>query len=290
MTAEKKNTTAVAKKSNSKEIMDYLMEASQGAILDKSYGIEPAVKSMFIVLQSVTDKNGKGVLEACTPNSIKRAGMSMLLDNANPIKGQCYFIIYGGELKYMREYHVNIKLAIRDSNAKSFTPVIVYDKDEFEYIIKPSGKKVITKHIQDISNIDINKIKAAYCVIEFDDTEETDAEIMTMVQCKQSWLEGATKGEGKFHKKYTDQAVIRTLINRATKTYVRSSDDSELVKLNPQQGTIQEKETINVEYEDVSSPSDEPNIEQEKVQEQASELTKADAPEQPTMNFETPKQ
>ena len=50
-----------------------------------------------------------------------------------------------------------------------------------------------------------------------------------MAQIRNSWAMGATKGNSKAHTQFTDQMAIRTVINRACKFYINTSDDMNLL-------------------------------------------------------------
>lgn len=50
-----------------------------------------------------------------------------------------------------------------------------------------------------------------------------------MSQIKAAWRQGPTKGESPAHKNFPDQMAIKTVINRALKIDINSSDDSALL-------------------------------------------------------------
>src|SRR3990167_5548127 len=80
----------------SKNIRGYL---SKGTLhLPHDYSPENAMKSAWLVLQTVQDKDYKPALQTCTPESICNALMSMVIQGLNPDKKQCYFIVYGKAL------------------------------------------------------------------------------------------------------------------------------------------------------------------------------------------------
>jgi len=51
---------------------------------------------------------------------------------------------------------------------------------------------------------------------------------MTMKDIRTAWNQGATKGNSPAHKNFPDQMAIRTVMNRAIKIEVASSNDSHL--------------------------------------------------------------
>ena len=203
--------------------------ANKDIRLPADYSPENALKSAWLILLETKNKDGKLVLEACTKESIANAMLNMVLQGLNPVKKQCDFIAYGDKLYMQREYHGTIALAKRYGNIREAVGNIVYEDDEFEYGIDQRGYKKIIKHVQELGNIDANKIKGAYATLLFeDDKREPYVEIMTIQQIRQAWMQGATKGASPAHKNFPDQMSIKTVISRACKLFITSSDDSAL--------------------------------------------------------------
>ena len=101
--------------------------------------------------------------------------------------------------------------------------------DEFEYEIDPMTANIrITKHTQNLNNIDISKIRAVYAVVIKEDGTPY-VEIMTMDQVKKAWNQGAAKGGGPAHKNFTEEMAKKTVINRACKLFVNTTTDSALL-------------------------------------------------------------
>lgn len=69
-----------------------------------NYSPENALKSAWLKLQEVKDKNGKLALDVCTKPSIANALLNMIIQGLNPMKNQCYFIPFGNQLTLMRSY------------------------------------------------------------------------------------------------------------------------------------------------------------------------------------------
>jgi len=95
---------------------------------------------------------------------------------------------------------------------------------------------VILKHEQKLENINKGQIIAAYCSVFYKDgTEQTT--IMTFDEIKQAWKQSQMnpideKGNVKdtsTHGKFTADMAKKTVVNRACKTIINSSDDSSLV-------------------------------------------------------------
>lgn len=71
-------------------------------------------------------------------------------------------------------------------------------------------------------------LKGAYAICEMEDGT-FDVEIMNMIQIRDAWNQGPMKGNSPAHKNFPDQMACKTVINRACKLLIRSSDDSVLM-------------------------------------------------------------
>jgi recombination protein RecT len=107
---------------------------------------------------------------------------------------------------------------------------VIYKGDVFEYAIDTTtGMKKITSHQQRMENLDDAKIIGAYAVVAFDDGS-VNTEIMTMAQIQKSWEQGPTKGKSPAHTNFPGEMAKKTVINRACKLLIASSDDSVLME------------------------------------------------------------
>jgi recombination protein RecT len=196
--------------------------------LPADYSPENALKSAWLILLESKDRNGNAVLSSCTKESIANALLNMVIQGLNPVKKQCDFIAYGDKLLMQREYHGTIALAKRFGGILNVTGNVIYEGDEFIYEINPlNGFKRITKHVQHFENIDANKIRGAYATLVME-SGDPYVEIMSMTQIRQAWMQGATKGQSPAHKNFPDQMAIKTVIGRACKLFITSSDDGAL--------------------------------------------------------------
>lgn len=198
-----------------------------------NYIPENALKSAWLQVQEVVDRNGKPALEVCTRNSVGNALLKMVVQGLNPDKAQCYFIVYGKKLLLQRSYFGSMHVAKTvDLNIADIYAKTVYQDDEFEYEIR-HGKEVVTKHIQKLSNIHKDKIIGAYATIVYKDGRELST-VMTFEQIKQAWAQspmrpvdekGNVKANGT-HDKFTADMAEKTVINKACKYVINASDDS----------------------------------------------------------------
>jgi recombination protein RecT len=307
MTEQKKQTTENGQASQAvatieKNIADNVLRRVQQFTVNKDirlpadYSPENALKSAWLILLETKDKNSKPVLETCTRESIANALLNMVLQGLNPVKKQCDFIAYGDKLTMQREYHGTIALAKRYGNVREAVGNVIYEGDEFEYSIDGQGYKKIIKHVQNIDNIDINKLKGAYATLLFEDEKrEPYIEIMTMTQIRQSWMQGATKGASPAHKNFPEEMAKKTVISRACKLFITSSDDSALfedqetdnfaiaAKERIKAGANKEEITMDVQAEDVTGGNG-----KEKKTEKKEKQPKKDLATRPVVNDPDP--
>lgn len=199
-------------------------------ILPKDYSAANALKAAYLILIDMEvgpNGNKKKVLEATTKVSQANALLKMVTLALNPTKNQGSFIVYGNELTFQKEYAGTIAIAKRTANVKNVYAECIYEGDELITQIKPDGHKELVKHEQPFDNIDTNKLKGAYCVVNYNDGSHR-IEVMNMHQIRTAWNQGAMKGNSPAHKNFPDQMAKKTVINRALKVDVNSSDDGHL--------------------------------------------------------------
>lgn len=254
-------------------------------ILPKNYSVENHMKSAWLALQEVEDKEHHKALQICTKESIANSLLDMVLQGLSVSKKQGYFIVYGNKLIFQRSYFGTIALAKRAGGIVS-EPVanVIYDGDDFQYEIDPKTAKVsIIKHSQKLENIDNSKIKGAYALVTLADGT-TQVTIMSMQQIRAAWGQGATKGNSPAHKNFAEEMAKKTVIGRACKAIINSSDDAWLYdgkeddadsdkasiqRDAAQRSDVQIIDTTAVEFDDVPEPSS--NADAPQTQEPASE-------------------
>lgn len=227
---EVSNSKAIAKFENIAENVLSRIEQFQadgGLTLPANYSVENHLKSAWLILQSTKDKDGNPALSVCTKDSIANALFDMVLQGLAVSKNQGYFIVYGNKLEFQRSYFGTVALAKRVGGIKQ-EPIanVIYEGDEFIYSIDPNTARIqIIKHEQKIENIDNTKIKAAYALTVRPDGT-TQVTIMSMQQIRAAWQLGATKGNSPAHKNFAEEMAKKTVIGRACKMIINSSDDA----------------------------------------------------------------
>lgn len=284
-----KNALALIKKDVvdvvGKKVQEFV---SKGELhLPPNYSVENAMKSAWLILQNTVDKDKRPVLQVCTKDSIANSLLDMAVQGLNPAKKQGYFIAYGKQLVFQRSYFGTMAVTKRVAGAKDIFAEVVYKGDEFEYTIK-NGNKYIMKHIQKIENVDPDNIVAAYCTIIFDDDRQF-TDIMTWQEIQKAWSKSKMnpEKEGSTHKEFAQEMCRKTVINRACKRYLNSSDDGSLLMYHVNradevaaeaevEAEIEEnanQELIDIEYEVAD--------EEPEVEEKAAEEPKERKPEEP---------
>ena len=259
------NQLSVLQKDITDSVVSRINELQEvGALsLPKTYAVGNELKMAWFVLQEVVDRDKKPALQVCSKSSIANALLKMAIQGLSVWKKQGDFIVYGNKLSFEREYHGTIALALRTGTVIAVPEAeVIYENDIFKYRIV-NGKKEVIEHSQELENIDINKIKGAYAVVPLKDGE-FHTEIMTIQQIKQAWMQGAMKGQSGAHKNFTDQMAKKTVISRALKLYISSSDDEYLMDNEAEPVPVQEKKDTleEVEFSEVEVVQDEVTEEQ----------------------------
>lgn len=205
--------------------------------LPANYSAENAMKSAWLILQGVEDRDHKPALLVCTKDSIANSLLDMIVQGLNPAKKQGYFIVYGNKLSFQRSYFGTMALALQvDESIDEIVAEVVYEGDVFKYKIN-RGRKEITEHEQSLDNIDNKKIKAAYCIVFAKDGSVKKTDIMTFEEIKQAWkqskmnpIENGNVKAGSTHDKFTADMCKKTVVNRTCKPIINSSSDGYLFK------------------------------------------------------------
>lgn len=195
---------------------------NEGLVLPNNYNASNALKSAFFKLQETKDKSGKPALEVCSKDSIANALLDMTVQGLSPAKTQCYFVVYGNQLQLLRSYFGTQAVLKRLSEVKDIWANVIYKGDDFVYE-NYRGRERLVSHKSALENRD-NEILGAYAVI----LTANDEEILTVMSRKEietSW--GQSKTSQSVHKKFPQEMAKRTVINRAAKAFVNTSDDSD---------------------------------------------------------------
>ncbi|WP_425540006.1 recombinase RecT [Microaceticoccus formicicus] len=203
---------------------------SQNAIdMPTNYSFSNALKSAYLILseQKMTDKKTP-VLQGCSQESVANALLDMVVQGLNPSKNQCYFIPYGNQLTLQRSYLGTIALTKRLPGVTDVKGYAIYQADKLELGFDFVTGKTTVKEFIPSTDRDPTKLKGALGLI-IGEKDILHVEYMDINQIKAAWYQGSMKGNSGAHKNFSDQMAIKTVINRACKTYVNTADDSDKI-------------------------------------------------------------
>lgn len=236
---DKNKALMAVKKETADAVLTRVQSFQKNGELDlpPNYSAANALKSAWLMLQDVKDKNDKPALDVCTRHTVANALLDMVVQGLNPAKKQCYFIVYGNKLVMQRSYFGAKAVCMRvDKTLDDIFAEVVYQGDELEYSID-RGRRVIEQHRQKLENIDDDKIVAAYAVAIDKQGNVKRSELMTMDQLKAAWKQSKMypiddKGNIKAsstHGKFTAEMAKKTVTNRLSKHIINVSSDSDLL-------------------------------------------------------------
>ncbi|PPA70071.1 recombinase RecT [Jeotgalibacillus proteolyticus] len=250
------------------------------------YSPENAMKSAWLMLQEIKTSKESGykpALEYCTKDSIANSLLDMVVQGLNPAKKQGYFIVYGKSLSFQRSYFGTMAVTKRVTGARSIDAAVIYEGDDVEYEIHNSRVTDLT-HKQKFGNQN-KEILGAYCTIVQEDGS-TYIEVMTKEEIEKSWGQSKMnpQGEKSTHNKFPQEMAKRTVINRACKKFLNSSDDSSLLmehfkgtderleeaQLEEELSDNANKEMLDLEYEEIPDEEQAPEPQKEPEREPVS--------------------
>lgn len=193
---------------------------NEGLALPQNYSPANALKSAFFAM---TNASGGNLLEKCSKESIANSLLDMVVQGLNPSKTQCYFIPYGQTLKLTRSYFGTQTVLKRLKEVKDVWANAIYQGDDFD-VEMIDGRESIKFHNTSFANRD-NPIVGAYCIVLKDDGEKV-LTTMTKKEIDKSWSKSKNKN---VQNDFPQEMSKRTVINRAAKSFVNTSDDSELL-------------------------------------------------------------
>lgn len=219
------NQMAVMQKDITDQVSNRISQLQDdGLALPKDYNPQNALKAAWFKLQQTKDRSNRPALQVCTRSSIANALLDMVTQGLSPAKTQCYFIVYGNEVQLQRSYFGTIAAVKRLSSVKDIDAQVVHQGDEFAIGADELGRINVTKFVPKFENLD-KPIKGAFAFIELANGD-VHYTVMTQKQIMTSW------GQSRQHnvqQKFADEMAKRTVINRAAKMYINTSDDSDLL-------------------------------------------------------------
>ncbi|ULH75588.1 RecT family recombinase [Levilactobacillus brevis] len=206
--------------------INQMMNQENGLKLPANYAVGNALKSAFFALKGNNDGD---LIQVAThmpemKTSIANALMDMVVQGLTPAKTQVYFIRYGNQVKMQRSYFGTQAALKRLSEVHDCWANVVHEGDGLE-IGAQNDRLVVRDWKPTLEGLD-KEIKYVYAVIEMADGTHQHT-IMTFKQIKNSWSQ--TRSKGAVQNKFSDEMAKRTVLNRAAKNILNTSDDSDLV-------------------------------------------------------------
>ena len=192
----------------------------EGLALPEQYSAKNALSSAFFTLQKVYG------IEKATQESIANALLDMVTQGLSPAKTQCYFIVYGNELQMQRSYFGTVAALKRLSNVSKVKAEVIHEGDTFEIGSNEDMEMIVTKFEPKFENID-NPIIGAFAMIKLEDGSVSYT-VMTKAEIDKSWQQSRNKNN-KVQQNFGQEMAKRTVLNRAAKMFINTSDDSDLL-------------------------------------------------------------
>ena len=241
-----------------------------GLQLPKNYNAQNALKAAFFTLNETITRDKKPVLVACDKASIANTLLDMVTQGLSPAKNQCYFIPYGSKLQMQRSYFGTVAVLKRLNDIADVKAEVIHKGDEFEIGSNQDMETVVSKFVPKFENLD-NELVGAFAIIKRTDGQ-LDYTIMTKKQIDKSWAQTRQRNN-QVQKNFGDEMAKRTVLNRAAKMYINTSDDSDLL-------TDAINRTTSNEFDDDNEIRKDVTPKEEKAQELVKQALKAEEPEQ----------
>lgn len=219
----------------------------EGLALPKNYNYQNALKSAFFELDKV-----RGI-EKCTQASIANSLLNMITQGLSPAKTQCYFIAYGNELQMQRSYFGTVAALKRLEDIDKISAEVIHEGDVFEIGSNDEMETIVKKFEPKFENQDKPLIGAFAMIKKTDGT--VSFTIMTKKEIDQSWRQSRNK-TNMVQQNFGQEMAKRTVLNRAAKMFINTSDDSDLLSGAINQTTENEYDDDRNERKDVT-PKDE---------------------------------
>lgn len=221
------NQVALLQKDITDQVSKRITELEQtGLALPANFNAQNALKAAFFALDKTKDRSSRPALEVCTKTSIANALLDMVTQGLSPAKTQCYFIVYGNELQMQRSYFGTVTALKRLSDVEDIYAEVIHEGDEFEIDADEMGRTRVAKFKPSFANLD-KPLIGAFAVIKKSD-DSLVYTIMTKAEIDKSWSQSRNKNNH-VQANFSQEMAKRTVINRAAKMFINTSDDSDLL-------------------------------------------------------------
>lgn len=211
------------------KVADKIAEMKQqGQInLPDNYSAVNALQAAYFTLTAVDFGSKQALIDKVTPESVAFALQDMAIQGLSVAKKQGYFVPYGDKLQFIRSYHGTQAVLKRLHGVKDIWANVIWKGEEFEVEYNERGQLAFKGHKVNWKAATGKKedIEGAYCIIEREDGTQF-LTVMTMDEILTAWSTAKTQN---VQNKYPQEMAKRTVINRASKAFINTSDDSDLL-------------------------------------------------------------
>lgn len=195
--------------------------------LPENYSAVNALQAAYFTLTAVDFGSKQALIDKVTPESVAFALQDMAIQGLSVAKKQGYFVPYGDKLQFLRSYHGTQAVLKRLHGVKELWANVIWKGEEFEVEYDDRGRLAFKSHKANWKAATGKKedIEGAYCIIEREDGEQF-LTIMTMDEINTAW---STSKNQSVQNKYPQEMAKRTVINRASKSFINTSDDSDVL-------------------------------------------------------------
>lgn len=188
---------------------------TQGFKVPEHYSVANALQEAVAMLPTISG------IDRVSADSVRQSLFNMVVQGLSPAKTQVYFIAYGNQLQMQRSYFGTQQVLKRLPEIKDIYAMVVHEEETFEVDYNEAGDLTVVAHHTDFSKLD-NPIIGAYAKILLTDGD-VRFEVMTKKQIDNSWSQSKSKN---VQNKFPEEMAKRTVINRAAKNIINTSQDS----------------------------------------------------------------
>lgn len=211
------------------KVADRIQEMCNGGQINMPpmYSATNALQAAYFTLTAVDFGKSKTLLDQATPDSVAFALQDMAIQGLSVAKKQGYFIVYGDKLQFQRSYHGTQAVLRRMNGIKDVWANVIWKGEEFNVIYNERGVLSFDSHTANWKAATGKKedIEGAYCIVEYDDGSQF-LTVMTMPEILTAWSTSKNKS---VQDKYPQEMAKRTVINRASKRVLNTSDDQDVL-------------------------------------------------------------
>ena len=192
----------------------------QGFNMPKDFDYSTAIRASYLKIQEIKDKNGRGVFEVCTKESISKALFNMATKGLDVSKSQGYMLIRGNTLCLDPSYFGKQLQVKRIYPHWDAIVRIIYQDDIFATEIDvETGRMKLKVHDQKLENLDKDFI-GAYMYLPCADGGK-ELYLMTKKQILAAWSKSPSN-QG-IHKMFTAKMIEKTVINTGCNKIINST-------------------------------------------------------------------